>query len=236
MGGHAREAPLSREQAVTQGLSSAPRYLPEVMGDGLANQINNPEVEVDITKPDMTVRQQIMQLKVMTNRLRGAYSGNDVDFQDASAGRAPGTGSRRGAGGGAGEGCRGGTLPAPGSTQWLWLLLLPGHGHQAPPTDTHPHPQTRPSLARMSIRPWQARAGRELCSGWSWHCPAWEVPMVECWAQGLPGAWGPQWGGPAGASSSPQVTTAVARAVVTAARTTSATGGSARRAPAPGRP
>lgn len=61
-----------------------PRYLPEVMGDGLANQINNPEVEVDITKPDMTIRQQIMQLKIMTNRLRGAYGGNDVDFQDAS--------------------------------------------------------------------------------------------------------------------------------------------------------
>lgn len=54
------------------------------MGDGLANQINNPEVEVDITKPDMTIRQQIMQLKIMTNRLRGAYGGNDVDFQDAS--------------------------------------------------------------------------------------------------------------------------------------------------------
>ncbi|XP_077011745.1 glypican-1 [Tamandua tetradactyla] len=60
------------------------RYLPEVMGDGLANQINNPEVEVDITKPDMAIRQQIMQLKIMTNRLRGAYSGNDVDFQDTS--------------------------------------------------------------------------------------------------------------------------------------------------------
>ncbi|KAM7160336.1 glypican-1 [Macrochelys suwanniensis] len=60
------------------------RYLPEVMGDGLANQINNPEVEVDITKPDMTIRQQIMQLKIMTNRLRNAYNGNDVDFQDAS--------------------------------------------------------------------------------------------------------------------------------------------------------
>lgn len=54
------------------------------MGDGLANQINNPEVEVDITKPDMTIRQQIMQLKIMTNRLRNAYNGNDVDFQDAS--------------------------------------------------------------------------------------------------------------------------------------------------------
>ncbi|XP_029471344.1 glypican-1 [Rhinatrema bivittatum] len=60
------------------------RYLPEVMGDGLASQINNPEVDVDITKPDMTIRQQIMQLKIMTSRLRNAYNGNDVDFQDAS--------------------------------------------------------------------------------------------------------------------------------------------------------
>lgn len=54
------------------------------MGDGLANQINNPEVELDITKPDMTIRQQIMQLKIMSNRLRNAMDGNDVDFQDAS--------------------------------------------------------------------------------------------------------------------------------------------------------
>ncbi|GCB84626.1 hypothetical protein scyTo_0025316, partial [Scyliorhinus torazame] len=59
-------------------------YLPEVMADGLANQINNPEVEVDITKPDMAIRQQIMQLRIMTNRLRNAYDGNDVDFQDTS--------------------------------------------------------------------------------------------------------------------------------------------------------
>ncbi|KAG9343164.1 hypothetical protein JZ751_014141, partial [Albula glossodonta] len=59
-------------------------YLPEVMGDGLASQINNPEVEIDITKPDMTIRQQIMQLKIMTNRLKNAYNGNDVDFQDTS--------------------------------------------------------------------------------------------------------------------------------------------------------
>lgn len=72
------------------------RYLPEVMGDGLANQINNPEVEVDITKPDMTVRQQIMQLKVMTNRLRSAYNGEDADFQDASD---------DGSGSGSGDGC-----------------------------------------------------------------------------------------------------------------------------------
>ncbi|CAH2246625.1 glypican-1 [Pelobates cultripes] len=60
------------------------RYIPERMGNGLANQINNPEVDVDITKPDMSIRQQIMQLKIMTNRLRNAYNGNDVDFQDTS--------------------------------------------------------------------------------------------------------------------------------------------------------
>ncbi|XP_034438211.1 glypican-1-like [Hippoglossus hippoglossus] len=65
------------------GISKA-RYLPEAMGDGLANQINNPEVELDITKPDMTIRQQIMQLKIMSNRLKNAIDGNDVDFQDAS--------------------------------------------------------------------------------------------------------------------------------------------------------
>ncbi|XP_069831646.1 glypican-1 [Dendropsophus ebraccatus] len=60
------------------------RYMPERMGSGLASQINNPEIDVDITKPDMTIRQQIMQLKIMTNRLRNAYNGNDVDFQDTS--------------------------------------------------------------------------------------------------------------------------------------------------------
>lgn len=65
-------------------LSLSSRYLPEVMGDGLASQINNPEVEIDITKPDMTIRQQIMQLKIMTNRLKNAFNGNDVDFQDTS--------------------------------------------------------------------------------------------------------------------------------------------------------
>lgn len=93
------------------------------MGDGLANQINNPEVEVDITKPDMTIRQQIMQLKIMTNRLRSAYNGEDADFQDASEGQAQAGGGRcrglRATGlepgctepHPTGEGCRGRVLP-----------------------------------------------------------------------------------------------------------------------------
>ncbi|XP_068425286.1 glypican-1b [Clinocottus analis] len=71
------------EEKCWNGMNRA-RYLPEVMGDGLASQINNPEVEIDITKPDMTIRQQIMQLKIMTHRLRNALNGQDVDFQDTS--------------------------------------------------------------------------------------------------------------------------------------------------------
>ncbi|XP_030608002.1 glypican-1b [Archocentrus centrarchus] len=71
------------EDKCWNGINRA-RYLPEVMGDGLASQINNPEVEIDITKPDMTIRQQIMQLKIMTHRLKNALNGQDVEFQDTS--------------------------------------------------------------------------------------------------------------------------------------------------------
>ncbi|KAB5535691.1 hypothetical protein PHYPO_G00120910 [Pangasianodon hypophthalmus] len=78
-----REAKSSDENKCWNGMA-VDRYLPEVIGDGLANQINNPEVEIDITKPDMIIRQQIMQLKIMTSRMKNAIDGNDVDFQDAS--------------------------------------------------------------------------------------------------------------------------------------------------------
>ncbi|XP_060762089.1 glypican-1b [Neoarius graeffei] len=78
-----REAKSSDENKCWNGMA-IDRYLPEVMGDGLANQINNPEVEIDITKPDIIIRQQIMQLKIMTSRMKNAINGNDVDFQDAS--------------------------------------------------------------------------------------------------------------------------------------------------------
>ncbi|XP_051989198.1 glypican-1-like [Xyrauchen texanus] len=78
-----REIGLSEVDRCWNGMS-VDRYLPEVMGDGLASQINNPEVEIDVTKPDMTVRKQIMQLRIMINRLKFAINGNDVDFQDTS--------------------------------------------------------------------------------------------------------------------------------------------------------
>uniref|UniRef100_A0A673H2P5 Glypican-6-like n=1 Tax=Sinocyclocheilus rhinocerous TaxID=307959 RepID=A0A673H2P5_9TELE len=56
--------------------------------DGLTNQAKNPEVGVDISRPDTLIRQQIMALKVMTNKLKNAYDGNDIYFQDSSKSRA----------------------------------------------------------------------------------------------------------------------------------------------------
>ncbi|KAM6923781.1 glypican-2 [Xenentodon cancila] len=68
------------------------RYLPDVTADGLASQINNPEVEVDITRPDVRTRQLIMELRVATNKLRHAQSGHDMDFMDSEEGSASGGG------------------------------------------------------------------------------------------------------------------------------------------------
>ncbi|XP_008402012.1 glypican-6-like [Poecilia reticulata] len=62
--------------------------------------MNNPEVGVDITRPDTFIRQQIMALRVMTNKLRNAYNGNDISFQDSSD-----EGSGSGSGSGCTEGC-----------------------------------------------------------------------------------------------------------------------------------
>lgn len=60
------------------------RYFPEVVREGLTNQMHNPEVYVDITRPDTLIRQQIMALRVMTNKLKNAYNGNDINFGDSS--------------------------------------------------------------------------------------------------------------------------------------------------------
>ena len=52
-----------------------------VIGSGLANQVSNPDVDVDITKPDTMIRSQIAALKEMTSRLKAAHSGNDITFE-----------------------------------------------------------------------------------------------------------------------------------------------------------
>ncbi|XP_052470648.1 glypican-6 [Carassius gibelio] len=70
------------------------RYESVVIGNGLANQVSNPDVEVDITKPDMVIRRQIPVLKEMTSRLKAAYTGTDISFvnEDAGSGEESGSG------------------------------------------------------------------------------------------------------------------------------------------------
>ena len=64
------------------------RYSHDLVGDGIAEQASNPEVEV-IPRADFVVRQQIVQLRVITNRLNGAYNGEDVEFVDAGKSQFP---------------------------------------------------------------------------------------------------------------------------------------------------
>jgi hypothetical protein len=42
--------------------------------------VSNPDVEVDITRPDVVIRSQIAVLKEMTSWLKAAHSGNDISF------------------------------------------------------------------------------------------------------------------------------------------------------------
>nr|KAG5708244.1 hypothetical protein BaRGS_021178 [Batillaria attramentaria] len=58
------------------------KYMPEVQKDGVINQINNPEVEVDVSKANTMFTRQIVQLRLITSRLQNAYNGEDVDWID----------------------------------------------------------------------------------------------------------------------------------------------------------
>lgn len=61
------------------------RYMPQVMNDGVVNQINNPEVEVDFRKPNSVINQEILHLKLITNKLKSAYVGVDVEWIDTGS-------------------------------------------------------------------------------------------------------------------------------------------------------
>ncbi|CAF92892.1 unnamed protein product, partial [Tetraodon nigroviridis] len=62
------------------------RYQSVVIGNGLANQVSNPDVDVDITKPDIVIRSQIAALREMTSWLKAAHSGIDISVDDEGSG------------------------------------------------------------------------------------------------------------------------------------------------------
>lgn len=84
------------------------RYSAEVQKDGVINQINNPEVSVDVNEANYIIEQQKVQLKIITDKLNTAYKGGDVtwvqtDITDKTSGSGDGWGSGSGAGGGRGD-------------------------------------------------------------------------------------------------------------------------------------
>ena len=61
------------------------RYTTALVDSSLSSQAYNPELTVDPRKSNSVIDQQIMQLKLVTNKLRKAYSGFYVDWIDISS-------------------------------------------------------------------------------------------------------------------------------------------------------
>ncbi|CAL1544757.1 unnamed protein product [Lymnaea stagnalis] len=85
-------AAASKEDDCWNGQDRA-RYLPEVQKDGSLHQINNPEVDVDVTKSNTVISRQKVQLQLISTRLNNAYSGEDVDWIDTEDSDSSGSGS-----------------------------------------------------------------------------------------------------------------------------------------------
>ena len=60
------------------------RYTASVVLDGLAQQEKNPEVKVDVNRPDVDINEQILALKLITKKLESAHKGLNVDWPSTS--------------------------------------------------------------------------------------------------------------------------------------------------------
>ena len=60
------------------------RYTNKIVSDGLAYQDGNPEVSVDVNRPDTDINEQIIALKLITKRLESAQKGQNVDWPTTS--------------------------------------------------------------------------------------------------------------------------------------------------------
>ncbi|XP_076858047.1 glypican-6b isoform X2 [Brachyhypopomus gauderio] len=103
---------------------------PKVLKDEVTDQVNNPEAGLDISRPDSLIRQQVMALRVMTNKLRSAYNGNDISSQDSSD---------EISGSGSGSGCMESCVTSPDTP--VTQGPVPGVDRQAEQGSAPPHSQ-----------------------------------------------------------------------------------------------
>ena len=71
----------NNEKLCWNGKDSTP-YDSDVIEDGLINQANNPEVALSSAGPPEIVRDQIYKLQSITNQLKQAHRGQDVEWWD----------------------------------------------------------------------------------------------------------------------------------------------------------
>lgn len=61
------------------------RYTNAIVNDGLAYQDRNPEVRVDVNRPDVDINEQILALKLITKKLESAHKGQNVNWPSSSS-------------------------------------------------------------------------------------------------------------------------------------------------------
>ncbi|KAM5228524.1 glypican-2 [Ctenodactylus gundi] len=76
-------ADISQEAAPCWTGAGRGRYLQPVVGGSPAEQLHNPELDVDASSPDVPTRRRRLQLRAATARMRAAALGQDLDMRDA---------------------------------------------------------------------------------------------------------------------------------------------------------
>ncbi len=66
------------------GLDDTGRYANAIVSSGLAYQDRNPEVRVDINRPDVDINEQIIALRLITQKLESAHKGENVEWPSTS--------------------------------------------------------------------------------------------------------------------------------------------------------
>ncbi|PIK40881.1 hypothetical protein BSL78_22264 [Apostichopus japonicus] len=90
-------APTVEEENCWNG-ETVGSYTHEQVGQGISDQQTNPEVIVDLTKPNFMVRKQITKLRTITQQLKNAVEGKDADWIDTEYASGSGSGSGSGYG------------------------------------------------------------------------------------------------------------------------------------------
>lgn len=61
------------------------RYTNAIVSDGLVHQDRNPEVRVDIHRPDVDINDQIVAIKLITKKMESAHQGQDVKWPTSTS-------------------------------------------------------------------------------------------------------------------------------------------------------